>query len=51
MNIISKTFNLLPMAILLGLGMGIFYLFVIMFLVTGRLPDIGAFVNSLPGFD
>jgi len=46
-SIINRTFGLLPVAILFGFGMSIFYLLVIMFYVTGRLPDISSILNSL----
>lgn len=52
MNTISKTLTMLPAAILLGFGIGVFYLAAIMFYVTGRLPDVNAILNNhLSGFE
>ena len=51
MNIIGRTFIFLPAMILLGFGLGIFYLIVIMYYVTGRLPDVGAILNHLSGLE
>jgi len=50
MNIISKTLVLLPTAILLGLGVSIFYLVTVMY-VTGCLPDVSAILGSLSGLE
>lgn len=41
----------LSLSLLLGLGVGVFYLFAIMFLVTGCLPDVSAILSSLSGLD
>ena len=51
MNIISKTFALLPIAILLGFGVSVCYLFVIMFCITGQLPDVNAILNCLTNLE
>lgn len=51
MNIINKTFALLPLAILLGLGVDIFYLAAITFYITGRLPDVSVILGSLSGLE
>ena len=41
----------LSLALLLGLGVGIFYLVGIMYHVTGRLPDVSAILSSLSGLE
>ena len=41
----------LSLALLLGLGVGVFYLLGIMYHVTGRLPDVSAIPGSLSGFE
>ena len=41
----------ISLALLLGLGVGIFYLIGIMYYVTGRLPDVSAILGSLSGFE
>jgi hypothetical protein len=51
MNLINKTLASLPIAILLGLGMGVFYLLAIMYYVTGRLPDVSVILDSLSGLE
>lgn len=51
MSIINKTLASLPVAILLGFGVGVFYLLAIMYHVTGRLPDVSAILGSLSGFE
>jgi hypothetical protein len=51
MSIISRTFGLLPLAILIGFGLGVWYLFAIMFFVTGRLPDVDAILSHLSGLE
>lgn len=51
MNIINKTLASLPIAILLGFGMGTLYLFAIMYYVTGRLPDVSGILNHLSSFE
>ena len=51
MNIINKTLASLPIAILLGFGIGTFYLAAIMFYITGRLPDVGGLLDHLSGFE
>lgn len=51
MNIIGRTFILLPAMVLLGLGVGIFYLATIMYYVTGRLPDINTVLSHLSGLE
>lgn len=51
MNIINRTLASLPIAILLGLGVGVFYLLAIMYHVTGRLPDVSAILNHLSGLE
>lgn len=51
MKIISRTLSLLPVALLFGFGVSIFYLAAIMFYVTGRLPDVSAALDSLAGFE
>jgi hypothetical protein len=51
MNLVNKTLASLPIAILLGFGMGIFYLLAIMYYVTGRLPDVSGILNHLSGLE
>lgn len=51
MNIISKTFALLPIALLLGFGVSVCYLFAIMFYMTGRLPDVSGMLIYLSGLE
>lgn len=51
MSIIGRTFSLLPLAILLGLGLGVFYLLAIMFFVTGHLPDVGTILDHLSSLE
>lgn len=46
MNIIGRTLGLLPVAILLGFGVSIFYLVTIMYM-AGCLPDVSAVLNHL----
>jgi hypothetical protein len=41
----------ISLALLLGLGVGIFYLVGIMYHVTGRLPDVSAILNHLSGLE
>jgi len=52
-SIINRTFGLLPVAILLGSGVGIFYLGAIMigyhYHMTGHLPDISGIPDNLSG--
>ena len=50
MNIISRTLVLLPTAILLGLGVSIFYLVTVMY-VAGCLPDVSAILNHLSSLE
>lgn len=45
MSILSKIVTLLPFTLVLGFGVGVFYLVTIMFFITGYLPD----VKTLPG--
>ena len=51
MSIISKTLTSLPIAILLGFGVGAFYLLAIMYYTTGRLPDVSAILSNLSGLE
>ena len=51
MNITGRTFIFLPAMILCGFGLGILYLFAIMYCMTGRLPDVGAILNHLSGLE
>ena len=51
MSISGRTFIFLPAMILCGLGLGIFYLIIIMYYVTGRLPDVGAILHHLSGLE
>ena len=41
----------LSLALLLGLGVGVFYLVGIMYYVIGRLPDVSAILDSLSGLE
>ena len=47
MKITNKTLSFLPVALLLGFGVGIFYLTIIMYCITGCLPDISDILTSL----
>lgn len=51
MNIVNRTLASLPLAIMLGFGMGVFYLLAIMFYVTGRLPDVSGILDHLSGLE
>ena len=47
----GETMKHLSLALLLGLGVGVFYLIGIMYYVTGRLPDVSAILSSLSGLE
>ena len=51
MNTISKTLVLLPTAVILGFGLSIFYLIIIMYYVTGHLPDVSGVMNHLSNLE
>lgn len=51
MNIVNRTLASLPLAIMLGFGIGVFYLVAIMFYMTGRLPDVSGILDHLSGLE
>ena len=55
MNTIPRTLALLPVAAILGFGIGVFYLVAIItgyhYHITGHLPDVSGILDNLSGLE